>query len=79
MLFCSSNFAVFFAIVFFVYWLMPWHQVRGFVLLVASFVFYASWNRWLALLIVFSTLLDYLIALAMERSSSPRCARPLSS
>jgi alginate O-acetyltransferase complex protein AlgI len=96
MLFCSWNFAQFFALVFAVYWLVPWrrlslsvplpgrrswaltgHEVRIWWLLAASFYFYASWNRKLALLIVGSTLLDYFIGLGLETSSRPRLRRLL--
>jgi alginate O-acetyltransferase complex protein AlgI len=69
MLFYSVEFMVFFAVLLFVYWSIPWHRARVWLLLVASFCFYASWNKWLAILICFSTLLDYLLALGMERST----------
>ncbi len=70
MLFCSQNFALFFAVVFIVYWALPWHRVRVWLLLAASFFFYASWNHWLALIICVSTAMDYLVARGMEASSS---------
>jgi alginate O-acetyltransferase complex protein AlgI len=66
MLFCTLEFVAFFAIVFVVYWSLPWQQARVYCLLAASFVFYASWNKWLAILIVFSTTIDYAIARAMD-------------
>jgi alginate O-acetyltransferase complex protein AlgI len=77
MLFCSPQFCLFFAVVFSVYWLTPWHKARVLWLLAASYFFYACWNPWLALLIASSTLLDYLIALRMEASPSPRWRRAL--
>jgi alginate O-acetyltransferase complex protein AlgI len=96
MLFCSWNFAQFFALVFAVYWLVPWrrlqlsvpwlggrkyvlngHEFRIWWLLAASFYFYASWNRKLALLIVASTLLDYFIGLGLETCRVPRLRRAL--
>jgi alginate O-acetyltransferase complex protein AlgI len=96
MLFCSWTFAQFFALVFAVYWLVPWrrlrltlplpgrkawtltgHEVRVWWLLAASFYFYASWNRKLALLIVGSTLLDYFLGLGLEASRTPRLRRVL--
>jgi alginate O-acetyltransferase complex protein AlgI len=70
MLFCSRTFCLFFVIVFAAYWLLPWHRARVAILLVASYVFYASWNHWLALLIVASTSLDYVLALALEVTRS---------
>lgn len=72
MLFCSQQFLFFFALVFVVYWAMPWQRARVWLLLVASFYFYASWNRWLAGIIAVSTAMDYFIARGMESTTSPR-------
>ncbi len=71
MLFCSPDFLYFFSIVFAIYWSLPWGEVRVYLLLVASFVFYATWNEWLACLIVVSTVMDFLIARTMDRSGKP--------
>ena len=70
MLFCSQQFLLFFAIVFVVYWATPWHWARVWLLLLASFYFYMSWNWKLAGIICISTALDYLLARGMEASSS---------
>ncbi|MHB1426576.1 MAG: MBOAT family O-acyltransferase [Gemmataceae bacterium] len=72
MLFCSQAFLFFFAALLLIYWLMPWRPVRIWLLLAASFYFYAVWNAWLALLIGATTVMDYLLALGMERGTSPR-------
>jgi alginate O-acetyltransferase complex protein AlgI len=72
MLFCSVNFLVFFAVVFGLYWAMPWQRARVWLLLAASFFFYASWNHWLALIIGVTTAADYAIALGMAGEASPR-------
>ena len=77
MLFCSQTFLLFFLIVFGLYWALPHARVRVYLLLVASFYFYASWNKWLALLIVFSTVMDYLISHALERSRRPSARKSL--
>jgi alginate O-acetyltransferase complex protein AlgI len=98
MLFCSWTFAQFFALVFTVYWLVPWRRLqltlplptrrartwrltgdeaRVWLLLVASFYFYASWNRRLALLICATTLTDYAIGLGLESLTAPRWRRAL--
>jgi alginate O-acetyltransferase complex protein AlgI len=71
MLFCSLPFAIFFSIVFTLYWSLPWQRVRVWLLLVASFYFYASWNKWLALIICVSTAMDYLVARGMDGTSAP--------
>jgi len=77
MLFCSQKFLFFFALVFTVYWSLPWHRARVAVLLAASFWFYASWNQWLALLVGVSAALDYAIGLGLEASHSQRVRRGL--
>jgi len=71
MLFCSPPFLLFFLGVFCLYWALPWHSVRVWLLLAASFAFYASWNVWLAALIVVTTALDYVIARILEAAHSP--------
>lgn len=70
MLFCSQTFLVFFAIVFAAYWALPSHRLRVWLLLVASFYFYASWNRWLAALIAASSVLDFAVGLGLDRARS---------
>jgi alginate O-acetyltransferase complex protein AlgI len=77
MLFCSEKFFVFFTLVFIVYWSLPWQRIRVYLLLGASFYFYANWNIWLALLICLSTALDYALALGMEKSRSVRVRKLL--
>jgi alginate O-acetyltransferase complex protein AlgI len=77
MLFCSSQFAVFFVVVFSLYWTLRSHRARVWLLLGASFVFYASWNKWLALIIGVSTTLDYLIARGMENGTTVSRRRAL--
>src|SRR5262245_15886256 len=69
MLFCSVSFMVFFAVLLIVYWSIPWRRARVWLLLIASFCFYATWNKWLAVIICISTLVDYLLALGMEYST----------
>ncbi|HUY90950.1 MAG TPA: MBOAT family protein, partial [Pirellulales bacterium] len=71
MLFCSEQFLVFFSLVFLAYWALPWHRARVYLLLVASFYFYASWNRWLALIIGVSTTIDYFVARGMDAAEIP--------
>ena len=66
MLFCSQKFLVFFLVVFTIYWALPRARLRVWLLLGASFYFYASWNAWLALLIGVSTVMDYGIARGLE-------------
>src|SRR5262249_53801134 len=77
MLFSTFQFAVFFAIVFAVYWSLRQHRHRMVWLLTASFFFYASWNPWLLGLIIFSASVDYGVALLLERVTAPRRRRLL--
>jgi alginate O-acetyltransferase complex protein AlgI len=77
MLFCSQQFLLFFLVVFSLYWAAPWQRVRVYLLLIASFVFYATWNEWLAVIIVVSTTVDYLIARGMDASGRPGVRRLL--
>jgi alginate O-acetyltransferase complex protein AlgI len=71
MLFCSQQYLIFFTLIFAVYWLLPWHRARVWLLLGASFYFYASWNKWLAALICVTTAMDYVVALGMDWSPVP--------
>ncbi len=73
--FHSFRFLVFFGVVFTIYWALPRHRARMVWLLIASCVFYMSWNPWLISLILFSAGLDYLAALALERVASDRLRR----
>jgi len=77
MLFCSLEFVVFFAVVFAAYWAVPHDRLRVWLLLAASYYFYASWNKWLALIIFASTTLDYFVARAIGASASPRARQAL--
>jgi alginate O-acetyltransferase complex protein AlgI len=52
-------------------------EFRVWWLVAASFYFYASWNRKLALLICATTLMDYLIGLGLEALGRPRLRRCL--
>jgi alginate O-acetyltransferase complex protein AlgI len=70
MLFCTGEYVLFLAAVVGLYWLTPWPRARVWILLVASYAFYASWNRWLALLVAGTSVADYLIARGMD--ASPR-------
>jgi len=75
MLFTTHQYLVFFVVVFAVYWAMPWPRLRIYVLLAASFYFYATWNQWLALLVTGTATLDYLLARGIQASRSRRIAR----
>lgn len=72
MLFFSFKFIFFFAIVFLLYWNLSKITYRKTVLLVASYVFYAAWDYRFLSLIIFSTVLDYMIGLRLGQEDCPR-------
>ena len=66
MLFNSMQYAVFLPIVFAIYWTLP-HKYRWFLLLISSYYFYMSWNPKYVFLILMTTVISYLSAIALER------------
>lgn len=68
MLFTELTFWVFFALVGLAYILLP-HKGQNRILLVASYVFYGAWDWRFLSLILLSTIVDYLVGLAMFRES----------
>jgi D-alanyl-lipoteichoic acid acyltransferase DltB (MBOAT superfamily) len=79
MLFNSLTYAVFFAIVLALYWMLPWHRARLALLLGASWVFYAAWYPIYLVLFLASTALNYAASLALDaaRRERPERLRPL--
>ena len=70
MVFNSLHFVWFFVVVYAAYRVLP-HRAQNWLLLVASYYFYAAWDwRFLGLL-VGSTIVDYSCALAIERAGAP--------
>jgi alginate O-acetyltransferase complex protein AlgI len=76
MVFNSLHFVWFFLLVYAAYRLLP-HRAQNWLLLVASYYFYAAWDwRFLGLLMA-STLVDFSCALALDRTGSPAKRRVL--
>lgn len=69
MLFTELNFWVFFAVVTLAYIVLP-HRGQNRMLLVASYVFYGAWDWRFLGLILFSTVVDYLVGLRMDAATS---------
>ncbi|NNK73480.1 MAG: MBOAT family protein, partial [Flavobacteriaceae bacterium] len=70
MLFNSIDFALFLPLVFFLYWFITSRNLRvqnTFVLL-ASYVFYGWWDYRFLALILFSTVVDYMVGLSMSNT-----------
>jgi len=72
MLFNSIDFAVFLPVVFAVYWLFsPWLKVRNLIIIASSYVFYGWWDWRFLSLIVFSTLIDFVVGGKLGREQNP--------
>ncbi len=74
MLFNSVTFAIFLPIVFAIYWCMP-KRCQWIVLFAASYYFYMSWNAAYVTLILFTTVISYLCALALEQTKTIRAKK----
>ena len=71
MLFSSLTFAMFFVVVYALYLVLS-HRAQNRMLLVASYIFYGSWDWRFLSLILFSTFLDYFCGLRIDQASSDR-------
>ncbi|WP_190808446.1 MBOAT family protein [Flagellimonas sp. S3867] len=71
MLFNSFEFFVFLPIVFLAYWFITFKSLRvqNALIVTASYAFYGWWDWRFLSLIVFSTLIDYVVGLALEKES----------
>lgn len=78
MLFNSIEFAVFLPVVFFGYWLLTARRtgLQNFFLLAASYVFYGWWDWRFLSLILLSSMVDFLVGLALA-SAAQRWKRRL--
>lgn len=64
--FNSWQFLLFLPAVVLLYWVLP-HKARWALLLIASYIFYMSWNVWLIVLIMITTVTAYGFAIGIER------------
>jgi alginate O-acetyltransferase complex protein AlgI len=71
MLFNSINFALFLPIVFALYWFVLQRNLKlqNFLLLAASYFFYACWDWRFLFLLIFSTLLDYFTGIKIAEAT----------
>ena len=67
-LFNSTEFLIFYLVVFGLYWALPSRSLKNILLLIASYYFYMSWNVKLAAVVAGSSLADYFLAQALENS-----------
>ena len=75
MLFNSLTFVVFFAVVLGGYWTLRSWEARKNLLLVASYVFYGTWNPPFAALLFATTALDFYLGARIAAAGSPRTRR----
>jgi alginate O-acetyltransferase complex protein AlgI len=71
MLFNSLHFLVFFPLVFFLYFLLP-YRFRNGLLLVASIYFYMAWKPIFILLVLLSVSIDYVAGILIDKASDAR-------
>jgi alginate O-acetyltransferase complex protein AlgI len=71
MLFNSPTFVLFFLVVFVLYWALRARVPQNALLLVASYVFYGAWSWKFLLLLIASTLVDYVCGLWITASPDP--------
>lgn len=69
MLFNSVDFAIFLPIVFVLYWFITEKSLKlqNFLIVAASYLFYGWWDWRFLFLILFSTVVDYFVALALRK------------
>ena len=79
MLFNSLDFAIFLPIVFALYWAIGAKRIRAQNILIvfASYLFYGWWDWRFLSLILFSTLVDYSVGRALEKSDKPKTRKLL--
>jgi D-alanyl-lipoteichoic acid acyltransferase DltB (MBOAT superfamily) len=72
MLFNSIDFAIFLPIVFLLYWFVANKNLKlqNFLIVVASYVFYGWWDWRFLSLILFSTIVDYLVGRGLEKQEN---------
>lgn len=69
--FNSWQFLIFLPFVVLLFWLLP-HKARWTMLLIASYIFYMSWNVWLIGLIMITTVTAYVFAILIEKTDGKK-------
>src|SRR3954471_8128901 len=75
MLFNSLTFVLFFAVVLGGYWTLHSWTARKNLLLIASYVFYGTWNPPFALLLFATTALDFYLGARIAAATTPVARR----
>jgi alginate O-acetyltransferase complex protein AlgI len=73
MLFHTLDFAIFFPVVFILYWFVCGRnfKIQNTLLLISSYYFYSCWDWRFLFLLMFSTILDYYTGLKIEENDNP--------
>ena len=73
MLFNSLEFAIFLPIVFIIYWLVlgKRHYLQNIFLLLSSYIFYGLWNWYFLILIIFNSLINFIVGIKLEKIDNP--------
>ncbi|HLV40999.1 MAG TPA: MBOAT family protein [Brumimicrobium sp.] len=74
MLFNSFEFVLFLPLVYVLYWLLRTsnYSKQNLLLLLASYFFYAGWDWRFLFLLLFSTILDYVVGIEIEKSKTKK-------
>lgn len=70
MLFNSLSFLVFFIVAYALFWILPTWPKKKWLLLIASYIFYAAWNPPYIALLLLSTSVDWWLARVIGRSEN---------
>ena len=72
MLFNSIDFAIFLPIIFIIYWFVINKNIKlqNLMLVIASYIFYGWWDWRFLSLIIFSTIVDYFVGLALKQQEN---------
>ncbi|WP_320814521.1 MBOAT family O-acyltransferase [Flavobacterium sp.] len=72
MLFNSIDFAIFLPIIFILYWFVTNNNLKrqNLLILIASYLFYGWWDWRFLFLIIFSTILDYIIGILLSEEEN---------
>jgi alginate O-acetyltransferase complex protein AlgI len=73
MLFNSIDFAIFLPVVFLLYWIAGSKNLRlqNYIILAASYIFYGWWDWKFLTLILISTLIDFIVGVALSKTDHP--------
>src|SRR5690349_16474488 len=71
MLFCTLDYILFLPVTVLLFWMLP-HKFRLPMLLIASYLFYMSWNSVMVLLIIGLTIFNYFWGFLLDKATDRR-------